>query len=77
MTELEAQLADVQVGGRYRPADCTPQYKVAIIVPYRDRDEHLRTFLFNIHPMLMRQNIEYGIFIVEQVICLVIDKRSW
>ncbi|XP_017486385.1 PREDICTED: beta-1,4-galactosyltransferase 2-like, partial [Rhagoletis zephyria] len=66
MTELEAQLADVQVGGRYRPADCTPQYKVAIIVPYRDRDEHLRTFLFNIHPMLMRQNIEYGIFIVEQ-----------
>lgn len=67
MSELESLLADVQVGGRYRPPDCLPKFKVAIIVPYRDRDEHLRTFLYNIHPMLMRQNIEYGIFIVEQV----------
>ena len=32
---------------------------VAIIVPYRDRDSHLRIFLRHIHPILMRQNILY------------------
>ena len=41
--------------------------KVAIIVPYRDREDHLRTFLLNIHRFLQRQQNEYGIYIVEQV----------
>jgi hypothetical protein len=40
---------------------------VAIIVPYRDREDHLRTFLLNIHRFLQRQQNEYGIYIVEQV----------
>ena len=33
------------------------QLSVAIIVPFRDRDTHLRIFLRHIHPFLMRQNI--------------------
>jgi hypothetical protein len=43
---------------------------VAIIVPYRDREDHLRTFLLNIHRFLQRQQNEYGIYIVEQVFIL-------
>ena len=35
------------------------QLSVAIIVPFRDRDTHLRIFLRHIHPFLMRQNILY------------------
>ena len=39
---------------------------MAIIVPYRDRELHLRTFLLNIHSFLSRQMLDYGVFIVEQ-----------
>lgn len=53
-------------GGYYRPRNCTSKDKVAIIVPFRDRYAHLPIFLKNIHPFLMRQQIEYKIFIVEQ-----------
>ena len=41
-------------------------HRVAIIVPYRDRELHLRTFLLNIHSFLSRQMLDYGVFIVEQ-----------
>lgn len=53
-------------GGRYKPPDCKAHYKVAIVIPYRDREEHLRIFLKHMHPFLQRQQIEYGIFVVEQ-----------
>ena len=32
---------------------------VAILVPFRDRESHLRIFLFNFHPFLIRQNLDY------------------
>lgn len=53
-------------GGRYHPKKCNSKHRVAIIVPYRDRDQHLPIFLKNLHPFLMKQQIDYGIFIVEQ-----------
>lgn len=68
MSEIEGLLPSVQTGGHFRPADCVPEEKIAIIVPYRDRDEHLRLLLRHLHPILMRQNqIEYQFFVVEQV----------
>lgn len=53
-------------GGRFHPKKCNARYRVAIIVPYRDREQHLPIFLKNLHPFLMKQQIDYGIFIVEQ-----------
>ncbi|BFZ09920.1 hypothetical protein BsWGS_12959 [Bradybaena similaris] len=53
-------------GGHYVPASCKSKYKVGIIVPFRDRDIHLKIFLRHMHPFLQRQNLEYGIIIVEQ-----------
>ena len=35
---------------------------VAVIVPFRDRESHLRIFLRHIHPILMRQDISYRWF---------------
>ena len=32
---------------------------MAILIPFRDRESHLRIFLFNFHPFLIRQNLEY------------------
>uniref|UniRef100_A0A2M4BJH9 Putative glucosylceramide beta-14-galactosyltransferase n=3 Tax=albitarsis series TaxID=58233 RepID=A0A2M4BJH9_9DIPT len=56
----------LQPGGQYAPPDCTARNRVAIIVPYRDREHHLPIFLKNLHQFLMKQQLEYGIYIVEQ-----------
>lgn len=61
---LESKL---QPGGWYRPKECNAKDHVAIIVPYRDRETHLPILLKNLHPFLMKQQIEYGIFIIEQI----------
>ncbi|KAF0310556.1 Beta-1,4-N-acetylgalactosaminyltransferase bre-4 [Amphibalanus amphitrite] len=64
--EAEEPFRRLTDGGRYRPAECVSRHRVAIIVPYRDREEHLRMFLYHMHPVLQRQQLDYGIFIVEQ-----------
>jgi hypothetical protein len=56
----------VQSGGRYKPTECRPRDRVAIVIPYRDRKQHLPILMKNLHPFLMKQQIEYGIFLVEQ-----------
>lgn len=53
-------------GGFYTP-DCVPRQYVAIIVPYRDRVQHLRVFLNHMHNFLSQQHIAYDIFVVEQI----------
>ncbi|XP_078617408.1 uncharacterized protein LOC144885384 [Branchiostoma floridae x Branchiostoma japonicum] len=57
---------EVRPGGRWNPPYCKSRHKVAIIVPYRDREQHLRIFLKHMHPVLRRQQLDYGIYIVEQ-----------
>lgn len=54
-------------GGTFKPTECNAKDRVAIVIPYRDRAHHLPIFLKNIHPFLMKQQIEYGIFVVEQI----------
>ncbi|XP_046747505.1 beta-1,4-N-acetylgalactosaminyltransferase bre-4-like [Diprion similis] len=58
--------ASLQLGGRGFPKDCEARYRVAIVVPYRGRAQHLLILLYNLHPVLLRQQIDYTIFIVEQ-----------
>ena len=55
-------------GGYFKPTSCKPMYKINIIVPYRDREEHLKLFLQHMHPFLQGQQLEYTIFVVEQVL---------
>ena len=64
--EMEEQFSWLEPGGRHKPEECLSRNKVAIVVPYRNRDRHLRIFLYNIHPMLERQQLDYGVYIVEQ-----------
>ncbi|XP_055533807.1 beta-1,4-N-acetylgalactosaminyltransferase bre-4 [Wyeomyia smithii] len=67
LSSVERKLAPkLQPGGQYTPRECSARDRVAIIVPYRDRDQHLPVFLKNLHPLLMKQQIEYGVYIVEQ-----------
>lgn len=66
MTDVEAAFPQLEPGGAYHPSECRARDRVAIIVPYRDREEHLAIFLYNIHRLLMRQQIDYAVFVVEQ-----------
>ncbi|KAK4007164.1 hypothetical protein OUZ56_012326 [Daphnia magna] len=60
-------------GGKYQPSDCQSRNKVAIVVPYRERRDHLTIFLSFMHPFLQRQQLEYTIFVVEQSVCILAD----
>ncbi|KAI6175474.1 Beta-1,4-N-acetylgalactosaminyltransferase bre-4 [Aphelenchoides bicaudatus] len=64
--EIHQKYSSLEIGGRNRPAECQSEQKVAIIVPYRDRDTHLAIFLNNMHELLQKQQLDYGIYIVEQ-----------
>ncbi|XP_013406056.1 uncharacterized protein LOC106170630 isoform X2 [Lingula anatina] len=66
--ELEVKFlkTGIKLGGQWKPENCTAQTHVAIIIPFRDRDAHLRIFLNNMHPFLQKQKLDYRIYIVEQ-----------
>ncbi|XP_025423113.1 beta-1,4-N-acetylgalactosaminyltransferase bre-4-like isoform X2 [Sipha flava] len=68
LEEVAQQLSWLRLleGGHQEPLDCRARYKIAIIVPYRDRLSNLCTFLLNMHPFLTKQQLDYSIFIVEQ-----------
>ncbi|WAR15510.1 B4GT4-like protein [Mya arenaria] len=52
-------------GGMYETDACISSQRTAIIVPYRDRPEHLEIFSKAIHTFLKKQNISYGIYVLE------------
>uniref|UniRef100_A0A6G1SCU9 Beta-1,4-N-acetylgalactosaminyltransferase n=1 Tax=Aceria tosichella TaxID=561515 RepID=A0A6G1SCU9_9ACAR len=62
----------VKYGGQFEPDGCLPKQKVAIIVPYRDKQEHLEKFLLYIHQFLPDQLIDYIVFVIEQA-----DQRAF
>ena len=63
---IQDQATKLKDGGCYSPPDCEPISRVLIIVPYRDRAEHLNILLRNIHPFLQRQKIEYRMRLLYQ-----------
>uniref|UniRef100_A0A6B0VAW9 Beta-1,4-N-acetylgalactosaminyltransferase n=1 Tax=Ixodes ricinus TaxID=34613 RepID=A0A6B0VAW9_IXORI len=66
LEEIERNFTHIMLGGRFKPKECLARHRVAILIPYRNREEHLRVFLYNMHQFLPRQQIEYGIFVIEQ-----------
>ncbi|KAH8864718.1 Beta-1,4-N-acetylgalactosaminyltransferase bre-4 [Schistosoma japonicum] len=52
--------------GLWRPVVCDPTEKLAIIIPYRNRDVHLRMFVDHMHTFLRNQLLMYTIFVVNQ-----------
>lgn len=66
ISDLEQQFYWLKAGGRYAPPNCQARNRVAIVVPYRARAEHLLLFLQHMHRFLRKQQIDYTMFIVEQ-----------
>uniref|UniRef100_A0A3B4XTF4 Beta-1,4-galactosyltransferase n=1 Tax=Seriola lalandi dorsalis TaxID=1841481 RepID=A0A3B4XTF4_SERLL len=67
MERVQKENPNVTEGGRYTPHDCRPRWKVAIIIPFRHREHHLKYWLHYLHPILRRQKIDYGIYIINQL----------
>ncbi len=62
--------ASIATGGYYDPRNCgasKPRTSLAIIVPYRERQENLPAFLGYMHPFLQRQGVEYKFYLISQV----------
>lgn len=69
MESIDERLkSDVKPGGYYKPTDCTARYRVAVLVPCRGKEleKLIPVLMKNLHPMMMRQQLEYQIFIVSQ-----------
>ncbi|KAK3872512.1 hypothetical protein Pcinc_022409 [Petrolisthes cinctipes] len=64
--EVVARDNQVQPGGIWEPKDCKARYRLVLIVPYRNRSDHLQQFLTYMHPFLQRQQLSYRIVVVEQ-----------
>lgn len=64
--QLEKDCSWLEMGGHWKPNDCKVTNKVALVIPFRCRGEHLLLFLQHIHPFLKRQLLDYRIFVVEQ-----------
>lgn len=66
VVDLRMKEAGLEAGGKYEPKECRSHQRVAIIVPVRDRKEHLTVFLRYMHPFLQRKQMSYVIIVVEQ-----------
>ncbi|OPJ67413.1 beta-1,4-galactosyltransferase 1 isoform B [Patagioenas fasciata monilis] len=60
---------EVKAGGRFAPKDCIAVQKVAVIIPFRNREEHLKYWLYYLHPILQRQQLDYGVYVINQTCC--------
>ena len=65
--EILAENPQLLPGGTWRPTECTARHRVAVVIPYRDRQEHLVVLLSHLIPILTRQQLDYHILVVEQV----------
>jgi len=46
--------------------NCIPMARIAILIPYRNREENLNNFLIYMHYYLQKQQKAYKIFVIEQ-----------
>lgn len=66
MAQIERKNPLVVRGGRYRPPDCEARHRTAIIIPHRNRENHLKYLLYYLHPFLQRQQLNYAIYVIHQ-----------
>ncbi|EMP36727.1 Beta-1,4-galactosyltransferase 6 [Chelonia mydas] len=64
--EVFSKDLDIEPGGHWKPKDCKPRWKVAVLIPFRNRHEHLPIFFRHLIPMLQKQRLEFAFYVVEQ-----------
>ncbi|XP_076142674.1 beta-1,4-galactosyltransferase 1-like isoform X2 [Alosa pseudoharengus] len=68
--------SEVVEGGRWWPRDCIARQKVAVIIPFRHREFHLKYWLHYLHPILQRQQLDYGIYVINQLVGLIVKDSA-
>ncbi|KAJ0023537.1 hypothetical protein NQD34_003436 [Periophthalmus magnuspinnatus] len=66
LEQVKKDNPSITSGGRFKPSNCEALQKVAIIIPFRNRDEHLKYWLYYLHPILQRQQLDYGVYVINQ-----------
>jgi hypothetical protein len=61
-TETFENNPHLAAGGYFRSDSCKPIGTTAVIIPFRNREHHLKMFLAHTHPILQKQAIEVTIF---------------
>ncbi|KAH3898151.1 hypothetical protein DPMN_022370 [Dreissena polymorpha] len=56
----------VKPGGIWSPSGCVARQRVAIIIPFRGRQQHLTILLTDLIPLLKNQQLGFQIFVIEQ-----------
>nr|XP_038953012.1 beta-1,4-galactosyltransferase 6 isoform X1 [Rattus norvegicus] len=64
--QLFSKDSEIEPGGHWRPQDCKPRWKVAVLIPFRNRHEHLPIFFLHLIPMLQKQRLEFAFYVIEQ-----------
>ena len=57
----------IKIGGFWSPKDCADEQSLALILPFRNREENLLVFLDYIHAYLQKQKLSYNIYVVDQI----------
>ncbi|KAI8518263.1 Beta-1,4-galactosyltransferase 3 [Branchiostoma belcheri] len=68
-TSTNNTYGDVRLGGKWSPTgnrNGSSAEKLAILVTFRDREEHLSIFLSRMHPFFQRQGLDHTIYVIEQ-----------
>ncbi|KAF9424594.1 hypothetical protein HW555_000405 [Spodoptera exigua] len=63
---IEDKIIDVLPGGIYQPQNCKSLQSVAVIIAYRGCKGYLNIFMEVLHPFLIKQQLDYQVFVVEQ-----------
>lgn len=65
---VEKRFGDLlKLGGFYKPNDCVSRDKIAVITVCFRREFQLPIFLKNVHAHMMKQQLEYQIFVMTQM----------
>jgi len=64
--QIRAKHSEIKPGGHWKPSGCESRTRVAIVIPYRDRQQHLYRLLNHLFPILQTQLLDFRIIVVEQ-----------
>ncbi|KAM4611000.1 beta-1,4-galactosyltransferase 5 [Polymixia lowei] len=71
LEEVERSLLEAEPstapGGYWKPKDCMPRWKVAILIPFRNRHEHLPILFRHLVPVLQKQRLQFAFYVIEQM----------
>ncbi|KAK6103236.1 N-terminal region of glycosyl transferase group 7 family protein [Brugia pahangi] len=64
--EVKKHYPYLRPGGHWKPEDCMTEHKIAVIIPFRDRQTHLTRLIDFLIPVFKRQELDFRFIVTEQ-----------